>query len=402
MLQQEELKALEEFRRFFLCTIVRKQDFYSKSKGFLFVPVVHSIEENPFSVSNLTQLMRREESKDLLDRLKSDTHNITDQLCGKVVITTYNDIAYNVHKVDFSLTPLSNFSTKKGQSLTLQEYYSNKRSLSIKDLNQPLLVHVSSSVSGAKDIQTQEINTEADILMEDTLLYLIPEFCQVTAISGEMQQFGRFLPHVWSHIQNYFKLDKFEHQNNLDFKNKRLLKQVRRLQWYSKVTFEALTHPSYSNENEGALTNNQRLEFIGDAVLDFVITTKIFPMFPTAPEGRLTCLKSSFVNNSFLALLADRLHLQDFIIVAENQALYVSTEKTLADAFEAILGILSNVSYRIITFAAALYLDQGIDEVLQFYTKVLFVDTKDNPLLDFWQFFDCLTQDPLGLLLNSI
>ncbi len=96
------------------------------------------------------------------------------------------------------------------------------------------------------------------------------------------------------------------------------------------------------------MTNYQRLEFLGDSVLDFFITSKLYDIFPRnsssfsvdlleASEGRLSFLKACVVNNTVLAIFGHHLNLQEFVIMAENQ-LQSTKEKTFADIFEALIG----------------------------------------------------------------
>ena len=73
----------------------------------------------------------------------------------------------------------------------------------------------------------------------------------------------------------------------------------------------ALTHRSFANENQGALEDNERLEFLGDAVLDFVIGAWVYRRFPEMPEGDLTRMRSALVRTDTLASFARRLKLGD-------------------------------------------------------------------------------------------
>lgn len=122
--------------------------------------------------------------------------------------------------------------------------------------------------------------------------------------------------------------------------------------WFSDsdLLTEALTHRSYAFEQTGA-RHNERLEFLGDAVLGLVITDMIFAWYPDLAEGEMATLRASTVNMSVLADAARRLDLGRYVRLGRGEMLSGGRDKTsiLADAFEAVL--------------AALYLDQGLDAV---------------------------------------
>ena len=109
----------------------------------------------------------------------------------------------------------------------------------------------------------------------------------------------------------------------------------------------ALTHRSYAFEQGGQVTN-ERLEFLGDAVLGIVVTDLIYRGFPTRSEGELAKLRAAMVNMGTLAEVARELGLGDAVLLGRGEELSGGREKAsiLADGFEAILG--------------AVYLDQGL------------------------------------------
>jgi ribonuclease-3 len=114
----------------------------------------------------------------------------------------------------------------------------------------------------------------------------------------------------------------------------------------------ALTHTSYANEHpEEQIPDNERLEFLGDAVLDFVAAAWLFEQFPEFDEGRLTSVRAALVRVSTLANFARQIGLPDRLRLGKGE---IDTggrerENILGDAFEALIG--------------ALYLDQGIETV---------------------------------------
>lgn len=104
---------------------------------------------------------------------------------------------------------------------------------------------------------------------------------------------------------------------------------------------QALTHKSYSNEHPGAaFPHNERLEFLGDAVLDLVISHRIFRDFPDLPEGELTRIRAELVSASGLAAVARELSLGDCLLLGrgEERSGGRQKESLVADALEALLG----------------------------------------------------------------
>jgi len=130
-------------------------------------------------------------------------------------------------------------------------------------------------------------------------------------------------------------LSKLEQKLGIQFKNKDLLK-------------EAITHRSYLNENPSwNLPHNERLEFLGDAVLELAVTEDLFNQYPQYPEGQLTSLRAALVNYQAIATVARDLNLGNFILLSRGEAKDVgrAREVILANAMEALLG--------------AIYLDNG-------------------------------------------
>lgn len=115
----------------------------------------------------------------------------------------------------------------------------------------------------------------------------------------------------------------------------------------SLLLAEALTHPSLAYESQRPHFDNQRLEFLGDAVLQLVVTEELFRLFPGAPEGNLTKLRSRVVSRRALARFAMIIHLGDYVLLGKGEESTGGRRRlsTLADAFEALIG--------------AVYLDSG-------------------------------------------
>lgn len=131
----------------------------------------------------------------------------------------------------------------------------------------------------------------------------------------------------------------------------------------------ALTHRSYINEHPEALEDNERLEFLGDAVLDFVVGAWLYNHFPEMPEGNLTRLRSALVHTEQLAEFAQKIDLGNAMRLGhgEDQAGGRNRAALLCDTFEAVVG--------------ALYLSVGIDGILTFITPFL-EDTINDILLN--------------------
>jgi ribonuclease III len=122
----------------------------------------------------------------------------------------------------------------------------------------------------------------------------------------------------------------------------------------------ALTHSSYLNEHPDLPSeDNERLEFLGDAVLDFVAAEYLFRQYPEFAEGRLTSIRAALVRMETLSEYANQLQLGDQLRLGKGEAETGgrARQSLLADAFEAVVG--------------ALYLDQNIDAVKKFIEPLL-------------------------------
>lgn len=111
---------------------------------------------------------------------------------------------------------------------------------------------------------------------------------------------------------------------------------------------EALTHPSLSYESKQARVDNQRLEFLGDAVIQLILTSELFHLFPKFPEGRLTKLRSRLVSREALCRFAETIELGRHLRLGKGEDASGGRERAsnLADAMEALAG--------------AIYLDGGL------------------------------------------
>jgi ribonuclease-3 len=139
----------------------------------------------------------------------------------------------------------------------------------------------------------------------------------------------------------------------------------------SELLVLALTHPSVAHERGAPLQTNQRLEFLGDAVLQLVLTRELYEQFPDVGEGSLTKARAKLVNRRTLAEHARNLGLGQYLIVSRGEDLQGGRERgsALADAFEALLG--------------AIFLDSGFEAARKFI------------LLQFQQAFGSLSVIPI-------
>ncbi|MFA6414993.1 MAG: ribonuclease III [Candidatus Paceibacterota bacterium] len=127
------------------------------------------------------------------------------------------------------------------------------------------------------------------------------------------------------------------------------------------LLIEALTHRSYLNEHrEYAGSHNERLEFLGDAVLELAATNFLFKKYPAKPEGELTAYRAALVNTVSLAESSQLLGVNDFLLLSKGESKDTGRARDviLADAFEAIIG--------------AVYLDQGYEAAEAFIARNIF------------------------------
>lgn len=138
---------------------------------------------------------------------------------------------------------------------------------------------------------------------------------------------------------------------------------------------KALTHSSYANEmHMGKLHDNERLEFLGDAVLEIVTSRFLYLNYPDYTEGDLTKLRASLVCEPTLAYCTKEIDLGKYIMLAHGEEKCGGRERKsiLSDAFEAVIG--------------AIYLDGGMDEATGFIEKYVLTDIEHKTL-----FHDCKT-----------
>jgi ribonuclease-3 len=140
-------------------------------------------------------------------------------------------------------------------------------------------------------------------------------------------------------------LQKLQTKIGIQFQNEALL-------------YEALTHRSYLNEKPGwKYPHNERLEFLGDAVIELAVSESLFIKFPKFPEGQMTVVRAALVNYQMLGKVAVEVGLNEGVLMSKGEAKDTgkAREVIMANAFEAFVG--------------ALYLDQGFEAAKAFIEK---------------------------------
>jgi len=175
-------------------------------------------------------------------------------------------------------------------------------------------------------------------------------------------------------------LNKFEKKINISFNNKNLLKQ-------------AFLHRSYLNEHKDLeMEHNERLEFLGDAVVEIVVTDFLYHKYPKTPEGELTSYRAALVNAITMSEVASGLGMNDYMLLSKGEAKDTGRARQiiLANAFEALVG--------------AIYLDQGQDVAQKFIADNLFAMTEkivnEKLWLDAKSFFQEKAQEISGVTPN--
>lgn len=153
----------------------------------------------------------------------------------------------------------------------------------------------------------------------------------------------------------------FEKKIGVAFKDARLLET-------------AFTHRSYLNENRAnGREHNERLEFLGDAVLELAVTEYLYAKYPEKPEGELTAFRAALVNTQSIADAATQLGMNEYLLLSRGEAKDTGRARgiILANAFEAVIG--------------AIYLDQGYKPAYDFIDAQLFHKTDEVVEKRLWQ-----------------
>ncbi len=142
-------------------------------------------------------------------------------------------------------------------------------------------------------------------------------------------------------------IEQFEQQHGLTFDDRELLQT-------------AFIHSSYVNESQDdSLSDNERLEFLGDSILGYVVSEILYERFPEASEGILTGMRAALVRRDTLARFARQLRLGDYLLLGHGEEESGGRKRpaTLCATFEAVIG--------------AIYLDQGVEAVRAFVTPLV-------------------------------
>ncbi len=161
----------------------------------------------------------------------------------------------------------------------------------------------------------------------------------------------------------------FEKKTKIVFKDKDLLKQ-------------AFIHRSYINENASSpISHNERLEFLGDAVIELIVTDFLYKKYPTYTEGELTAIRSALVNAIIISEVASEIGMNEFLLLSKGESKDTGKARQyiLANTYEAYVG--------------AVYLDQGYDVAEKFITKTLLHKTDEIVSKKLWRDAKSLVQE---------
>jgi ribonuclease-3 len=179
-----------------------------------------------------------------------------------------------------------------------------------------------------------------------------------------------FLPMLNTSTQNYMiDFSVFEKKTGVIFKDAQLLQQ-------------AFLHRSYLNENPNlGLAHNERLEFLGDAVLELAVTDYLYKKFPLQAEGELTAYRSALVNAVIISEIATEIGMNDFLLLSKGESKDTGKARQyiLANTYEAFVG--------------AIYLDQGYDTAEQFMARTLYGRIDDIVKHKLWRDAKSLIQE---------
>ena len=161
----------------------------------------------------------------------------------------------------------------------------------------------------------------------------------------------------------------FEKKTKIIFKDKNLLRQ-------------AFIHRSYINENPAIdLSHNERLEFLGDAVLELIVTDYLYKKYPSYTEGELTSVRSALVNAIIISEVGSEIGMNDFLLLSKGETKDIGKARSyiLANTYEAYVG--------------AVYLDRGYEIAKDFVTSSLLHKTDEIVNKKLWRDSKSLVQE---------
>ena len=165
------------------------------------------------------------------------------------------------------------------------------------------------------------------------------------------------------------KLKHIQEMIGYEFKNQGLLKQ-------------AFTHSSYANEHRNhEIQDNERLEFLGDAILDLIVSEYLFNKYPDMPEGDLSKIRASIVCEPSLAKVSKEMNIGEYILLGKGEEMTGGRTRSsiLADAFEAITG--------------AVFQDGGFEGVKQFIYRTIVEQVKNMAIEELYTDYKTLLQE---------
>lgn len=172
----------------------------------------------------------------------------------------------------------------------------------------------------------------------------------------------------------------------VDYMDNDRLKRLEKIIGYNfkdiKVLRQAITHRSFANENRVRhIKDNERLEFLGDAILDLIISRYLYDKYPEMPEGDLSKVRASIVCEASLAKVAKKIKLGEYIFLGKGEEMSGGRERPsiLADAFEAVTG--------------ALLVDYGYEESKRFLTETLIASVDHLSAGDLYTDYKTLLQE---------
>lgn len=170
-------------------------------------------------------------------------------------------------------------------------------------------------------------------------------------------------------INKKIQFSDFEKKIKVVFKDKKILQQ-------------AFTHRSYINENPGMkISHNERLEFLGDAVLELIVTDFLYNKYPQSAEGELTTFRSALVNAIIISEIAVGIGMNDYLLLSKGEMKDSGKARQyiLANTFEALVG--------------AMYLDQGYEVANKFIAKTLLPKIEEIVNKKLWRDAKSLVQE---------
>lgn len=154
-----------------------------------------------------------------------------------------------------------------------------------------------------------------------------------------------------------------------EFRQKELEQKIGYSFRKSAMLMQAMSHSSYANEHKAlSLPDNERLEFLGDAVLEVISSDFLYHHYPELPEGKLTKLRASIVCEPTLALCAKAFDLEDYLLLGKGEELTGGRTRNsiISDALEALIG--------------AIYLDGGFANAKEFVERFILTDIEHKKL----------------------